>query len=116
MDLLGWKSEAEKSEMAVLRGVAVEEDEEDEEDEESESEDEAEEAQMVQIPMLLKTIAEENEANECWCGVALAVDETVIHSAAPTSTFSVVSPSLLTHHLERQQNDSLADGSRWRSG
>ena len=59
--------------MAVLRGVAVEEDEEDEEDEESESEDEAEEAQMVQIPMLLKTIAEENEANECWCGVAFWV-------------------------------------------
>ena len=27
------------------------------------------EEQMVQIPSLLKIIAEENEANECWCGV-----------------------------------------------
>ena len=27
------------------------------------------EAQLVQIPSLLKTIADENEANECWCSV-----------------------------------------------
>ena len=67
--ILAWKSDDADPMATQLEQPEAGEAEEASEEDSNASDEEELEAQMVQIPMLLKTIAEENEANECWCGV-----------------------------------------------